>query len=337
MMEETEAIEAEIVSEKDSRLALILMPLVVLMGVVLFIAWLYISPPKNMETTRVEIEPGQSVRGIAEILKEANVIRSESLLYAIITGLHDPTNIYAGSYVFTPGTNVFRVAAKLAANEVESDLTRITLPEGIRLTAMADIAATNLPNFDAAEYLNNTNGLEGYLWPETYFVPDTYTADKLIELQQTTYEEKVAPLREAIEQSALSEAEVIILASIIEREANDETSMKMVSGILQNRLAIDMPLQADATIEYVLDTPLNELPAGQLAAELRETDSPYNTYNQIGLPPTPIGNPGLQAIEAVLYPTASDYFYYLTGIDGNFYYAKTLSEHNRNVELYLRP
>lgn len=299
--------------------------------------WFYSTPPPITDEAHVEIVSGQSVRSIATTLKEAGVVRSELLLYALITAFYDPTNIYAGTYIFTPDTNVYAVARKLAANEVESNLVRITFPEGIRLTDMATIASNQLPNFDAAEYLTETDGLEGYLWPDTYFVPEQYTAQDIAELQRTTYAEQVAELAQYIASSTLSEVELVILASIIEREANDEESMKMVSGILQNRLEINMPLQADATIEYILDTPLNELPEGQLALELRETESPYNTYKNTGLPPTPIGNPGKQAIEAAIYPTESNFYYYITGTDGEFYYARTLSEHNRNIELYLRP
>jgi len=143
-------------------------------------------------------------------------------------------------------------------------------------------------------------------------------------------------LQSQIAQSEFTEAEILILASILEREANSPESMGIVSGILQNRLAINMPLQADATIEYVLETPLGELPPGQLAAELRELDSPYNSYLNLGLPPTPIGNPGLTAIKAVLNPVETDYFYYVTDADGAFYYAETYDQHLQNIERYLR-
>jgi UPF0755 protein len=107
--------------------------------------------------------------------------------------------------------------------------------------------------------------------------------------------------------------------------------MKMVSGILQNRLSIGMALQTDASIEYVLDKPLSELSAEDL-----DLDTPYNTYMYPGLVPTPIGNPGLLAIDAVLNPTPSDFFYYITGNDGNFYYAETFEEHKQNIYKYLQ-
>ncbi len=105
----------------------------------------------------------------------------------------------------------------------------------------------------------------------------------------------------------------------------------MVAGILQNRLTLGMPLQADASVEYILEKPLSELTPEDL-----KINSPYNTYLNDGLPPTPIGNPGINAILAVLSPTESDYLFYITGDDGKFYYAKTFDEHRVNIAKYLR-
>jgi UPF0755 protein len=112
--------------------------------------------------------------------------------------------------------------------------------------------------------------------------------------------------------------------------------MRTVAGIFLNRLSINMALQADASIEYVIDTPLGELAPGQLASELRELDSPYNTYLYPGLPPTPIGNPGENAIRAIADPLKSNYFYYITGDDGEFYYAETYDQHQTNIARHLR-
>lgn len=301
-----------------------------------YVRTLFNAPESFSAEKNFEITSGMSVRDIAQEAQAQGIVRSNLLLYTILTYSYDPTNIYAGTYTFAEPADVFTVAKKLADKDIENPLTSVTIPEGVPLKTAAALAKRILPEFDVDEYLIATNGLEGKLFPETYFVPHTFTAQDFVDLQQDTYEENIAPLREAIEASPFTEWEVITLASIIEREANDEASMKMVSGIFQNRLNIGMALQADATIEYVLDTPLNELPAGQLASELRKTDSPYNTYLNTGLTPTPIGNPGLMAIKAVLEPTSSDNFYYITGNDGEFYYAKTLQGHNLNITKYLR-
>lgn len=293
---------------------------------------LQLNPPETFTSTATfEVTKGMSVRDIADAAKSSGVVRSSTILYAILTYSYDPTKIYAGTYVFDEPTSVFGVAQKLADQDTQEDLVRITFPEGIRLTQMAQIAATALPDFNPDEYLINTNELEGRLFPETYFVPETFTALDLIDLQRTTYEENMAPLRADIEKSEFTEQEVLILASIIEREASDEESMKMVSGVLQNRLSINMALQADASIEYTLGKPL-----GELLPEDLKIDSPYNTYLNPGLVPTPIGNPGIMAIKAVLYPTPSNYLFYITAPDGTFYYAETFAGHNQNIARYLR-
>ena len=131
--------------------------------------------------------------------------------------------------------------------------------------------------------------------------------------------------------TTLSNNNVLTLASLLEREANSEESMRIVSGILQNRLKIKMPLQVDASIEYILDKPLKELTPEDL-----DIDSLYNTYKHTGLPPSPIGNPGLLAIDAVLHPKISKNLFYITGKNGEFHYASTFAEHQRNIAKYLR-
>lgn len=298
-------------------------------------AWL-LAPQTLNGPISLEIEPGMSVRDIAALADERGIVRSELVLYSILTAFYDPTNIHAGRYVFNGSMHAFAVADKIANHEVDEDLISLTIPEGTRATLIAQIAGAELERFNEETYLTLALPEEGKLFPETYYVPPTFPAADLYQLQVDTYADATAPLRAAIASSSLSESEVLTLASILEREANDETSMKMVSGILQNRLELGMPLQADATIEYELDTPLNELPPGGLAQQIRELESPYNTYKNTGLPPTPIGNPGIMAISAVLVPTDSEYLYYLTSDDGTFHYAKTLDAHNRNIERHLR-
>jgi len=290
------------------------------------------SPPEAItDSVAFEVTQGMSVRDIADKAQILGLVRSSAILYVILTYSHDPTNIYAGTFTFNEAMSVFKVAEKLASNEIEKNLVRLTIPEGMRLTEIAQIAKKVLPDFDVDEYLVATENREGYLFPETYFVPKTFTAKDLIALQEKSYEENIQPIRSDIELSNLTEYEVLILASIVEREANDSESMKIVAGILQNRLAINMALQADASIEYILDKPLSKLTAEDL-----KIDSPYNTYLNTGLVPTPIGNPGNMAIEAVVHPTSTKYFYYITDEDGIFHYAETFSEHNRNIDKYLR-
>ena len=296
-----------------------------------------VAPPKEFpENSTIMIDRGMSVVDIVERFEQRHYVHSSNLLLIYLRFFYETENIKAGVYHFSEPVSLQEVAHTIAKIGPNDPLISVTFPEGSTVHDFAQIAQISLSEFETDEFLTYAAKYEGYLFPETYFVPDVFTDKQLFELLRETFETEIASLSEEIEQHPLNLNDIITLASIIEREANTPQSMKMVSGILQNRLKIGMPLQADASIEYVLDTPLNELPEGQLASALREIDSPYNTYLNTGLPPTPIGNPGMAAITAVLDPTLSDYFYYITDSDNIFHYAKTLSEHNRNIDRYLR-
>lgn len=290
------------------------------------------KPPANFPVNvPVSILEGTSAREATAIFAKAGLVRSELALYLSLIWWYEPSNIKASTYVFTKPIDTKSIAYELTQGNFATDLLRITHKEGERVSTIAATAEVILPNFDAEKFLELAEPVEGTLFPETYFVPLEYTAEELFVLMTKTFDEQIKLLEVEIDNHTLTLPEIIILASIIEREANSSTSMKMVSGILQNRLEIGMALQTDASIEYVLDKPLNELVPKDL-----EIDSPYNTYQNPGLPPTPIGNPGLEAIKAVLNPTPSDYLFYITGNDGNFYYAKNFDQHRLNIARYLR-
>lgn len=295
--------------------------------------FLYLArPPADFPVdSTLNIAPGENVRTIVNNFAAAEYVRSSDLLYLVLIMLHDATDIQAGVYEFTTPASVVEVARLITEVGPKDELVKITIPEGLPSKKIATIAEEVLPNFDAEAFLSLASNDEGILFPDTYFVPKDFTAEQLHALLRRTFQEKVEALFEESPASNLTTEEVIILASILEREANSPESMALVSGVLHNRLAIDMPLQADATIEYILDKPLSELVPADL-----EVDSPYNTYLYRGLTPTPIGNPGLVAIEAALNPTSSDYFYYITDAEGEFHFGKTFDEHRENIARYLR-
>ncbi len=277
------------------------------------------------------IEPGTGIKEVAINAEEAGLVKSSWLLYFYLITFFRDTPPQASTYMFERPHTTTQVAEFFAKGDHDSNLLSLTIPEGTSMKDIAKIAATNLPNFNSELFFQIAVGQEGYLFPETYFIPNTYNEEDLYSLLNNTFSEKVKTLEPALSNHELTLTEIVILASIIEREANSIESMRMVSGILQERLRIGMALQVDASMEYVLEKPLSELTAEDL-----KTDSPYNTYLNAGLPPTPIGNPGLDSIRAVLEPTESEYLFYITGDDGNFYYAKTFDEHRRNIERHLR-
>lgn len=293
-----------------------------------FLAQAPVDFPVN---TPIEVPAGDGVRAIATLLESKHVIQSRFLLYAVLYWYHDPKALKASTYQFAAPLDVYGVANKLVTGDFVSNLIHFTHKEGERATDIAVNAKNSLTNFDTAAFLALAVPLEGKLFPDTYLIPPDCSANNLVKTMTDNYEKNVVPLRPEIASSTLTENDVITLASIIEREANSPESMKMVSGILQNRLRIGMALQTDASIEYILNKPLKELTAKDL-----EVDSPYNTYSHRELPPTPIGNPGLTAITAVLEPTTSDYLYYITDREGNFHYAKTFDEHKKNVAIFLK-
>ncbi|MCA9353949.1 MAG: endolytic transglycosylase MltG [Candidatus Kaiserbacteria bacterium] len=279
----------------------------------------------------VTIEQGMNVNAITEMLAEKHIVQSKALLYYIILLFHDPTDIKASTYVFEHPLTTGEIALQLTQGDFDTDLVRFTHIEGERATMIAARAADVLPNFNPSNFIAEAEPLEGRLYPDTYFIPADYTDKQLLTLLLETFDEKTAPLEAQVASSSLSFDEILVLASIIEREANTPESMRLVSSVLQNRLEIDMALQTDASIEYILDKPLSELTPEDL-----EINSLYNTYLYPGLPPTPIGNPGLDAIMAVLEPAESEYFYYITDNEGVFHFSETYNQHLRNIDLYLK-
>lgn len=318
----------------DRALSLIATGILLVLIVVLITVWFLNTAPSSTANA-VTVEKGSTAADVAATLHAEGVVRSESLTYAALVILGNPSSIKAGDYVFSAGLSTYEIVKTIYASTPQDALVSVTLPEGITVHEMADILAAAIADFDAARLRELGAQQEGYLWPETYFVPTDFTADDAYELLTSTAAEKQTALF-TLYPSSLTHAEVVILASIVEREANTLESMRMVAGILLHRIEIGMPLQADATIEYALEEKLGELPEGQLADHLENLDSPYNTYLYPGLPPTPIGNPGEDALRAVLDPLVTENLYYITDESGVFHYAETYDEHLDNVNTYLR-
>lgn len=296
--------------------------------------WLSLSslPPQYFpQYMIVTIPEGASIPEVVEILETQDVVRSEELLRLVLAVFHKDEFIQAGDYRFDAALSVGSIASALTSGEYLIPPTRVVIPEGLHGEQIAQIITNTFLYDDAPELSPDAFDAHiGYLFPDTYYIPRDYTEEDFIELMRRTYEQKVGPLRPEFEAKGFTEAEVINLASIIEREASTMESKRRVAGILLNRLAIDMPLQVDATFYFLFEKTSAELTRADLA-----TDSPYNTYLYRGLPPTPIANPGLDSIKAVLDPIPSEDLFYLTAPDGTFYYAETNREHEANKSRYL--
>lgn len=200
---------------------------------------------------------------------------------------------------------------------------------------MAEIISKTL-NIPSIEIVRKTN--EGYIFPDTYMVPKNATFDTVYSIIKNN-SKFVEALQNIKKKSKLTEKEVLILASLVEREARLPSTREKIAGIILKRYLADWPLQIDATVQYILGYQPNEKSWWKkyLTEEDLKIDSPYNTYKNKGLPPDPICSPSLSSIEAVINANSSTpYWYYITDNNGVMHYAVTLEEHESNVQKYLR-
>ncbi len=172
---------------------------------------------------------------------------------------------------------------------------------------------------------------EGYLFPDTYFFLINDTPEKVVAKMNENLKNKTADLEDAIAKSKRSFHQILTMASLIEKEAANPEDRRIISGVLWKRFDQKMPLQVDAAFVYALGKNTYELTTADL-----KIDSPYNTYIHRGLPPTPIDNPGLDAIQAAIFPEKTPYWYYLSDKSGNIYYSKTFAEHVQKKNQYLK-
>lgn len=235
----------------------------------------------------------------------------------------------AGDYFFERPLPATLVAWRIARGTFILHPLKVTIPEGLTKFEVAALLAKKFGDFDEKAFAESAK--EGYIFPDTYFLAENTKAADAVRIMGRNFNSKITLIKDKIAASDRSLDEIIKMASIIEIEARDSTTRKVISGILWKRLDIDMPLQVDVSFAYINGKGTFELTKEDLAV-----DSPYNSYKYPGLPPTPISNPGLDAILAALSPTATDYFYFLSDKDGKMHYAIDFEEHKENRIKYLK-
>lgn len=282
------------------------------------------------------IVKGSSASQIGNKLEREGFIKSALAfkIYVQVTG--KAKRILAGEYRLSPSHSLFKVVGELTRGPVEI---WVTIPEGLRREEVVERfikglekKETETPAF-RKEFLEVSDGQEGFLFPDTYLFPKDSAASGVVNKMRSTFDIKTAELNEGIKASELTLREIVILASIIERETRTENERPIVAGVLINRLNIGMGLQADATVQYAVATSSNWWPV--LTRDDLATNSPFNTYRFRGLPPAPIANSGLSSLSAAVFPEETDFLYYLHDSKGQAHYAETLAEHNENIRKYL--
>jgi UPF0755 protein len=303
-----------------------------------------ISQPISEEDEKIslEIEEGESVSNILDSLQEKGLLRTldkyYTKFYLKINNLEG--NLQAGTYQIPKQLTIIELIQVLQEGRAQD--VWVLIPEGLRKDEIAEIVDNEFKDngvetFSKEEFLTLTEdkifidslelavdipNLEGFLFPDRYAFPRDANAQSVIEKMVANFKNKVG------EDFTYEE---IIFASIVEREGYNANDRPIIAGIILKRHREGWLLQTDATLLY----PVKDW-RHVITIQDKEDDNPYNTYKKLGIPPTPICNPGLQSIEDVWNPEETQYYFYIHDRDRNPHYARTLEEHNRNVNKYLR-
>ncbi len=301
------------------------------------------SPAGIEKTVELEISKGMTAGDIARMLREKGVIRS-ALYFKLVTKLNGYSMKFrAGRHEIKGTMNTHEIARLLTHNPPVPPDVKITVFEGLTIKETASILATTA-NIDSSEFVRlamdkdialklgvDNNTLEGYLYPDTYFIrPDTRPADmitRMVNRFNTVFNDS---LKVRAEEINMNVHEVVTLASIIVTEAGIDEDRPLISSVFHRRLKLKRPLEANPTIQYALGNKRRVL-----TADLK-IDSPYNTYTNRGLPPGPIASPGKKSLVAALYPADTKYLYFMADGKGGHVFSKSLGEHNKAVRQYRR-
>ncbi|GMX58604.1 MAG: endolytic transglycosylase MltG [Candidatus Microsyncoccus archaeolyticus] len=303
--------------------------------------------PKNIdfEEKTIIITSGETIINIASDLENQGIIKNRYVFLLTAFIKNDLKNIQAGNYLLNSKMSNNEIINMLASGKTIKN--KITIPEGWTNKEIADYLESK-ELFNKESVLNSLNsssynyefltdkpndlGLEGYVFPDTYFLETDESLENTIKIILSNFDKKLSPeLREEILKQNKTIFQIITMASLIEKEVITYEDKQLVSGILWKRIDANMPLQVDATIIYALGQKKESI-----SVEDTKIDSPYNTYKYRGLPIGPICNPGFESIKAAIYPKESSYWYYLSKSNKETVFSKTLEEHNVAKNKYLK-
>lgn len=296
------------------------------------------------KTAVVDVQRGMTTREIAWQFERAGVVRS-ALAFEIWSRLHSQEKLEAGEYRFDHPMTPPQVFAMVARGQVW--VTTLTVPEGWTMFDIADavqreglasrgafLRAARDPSL-IRNFAPHAPSLEGFLFPATYEFPHRTTAKAITDEMVWRFRQAWANLtRNDPAPSNLTPEQVVTLASLVQEETPKPEERPVIAGVFLNRLRIGYPLECDPSVIYALK--LAGLYNGQLHASEMDIQSPYNTYLHYGLPPGPIGNPGMPSLRAVLHPAQTDYLYFVADGRGGHVFSRTLAQQQRNVARYRR-
>lgn len=307
---------------------------VIIFLILIFLIWIIsysISPSDFPSRKIVSIKSGQYLSQVAEDFQNKKLIKSVFLFKVYVTILSGHKQVQAGDYLFDKPESSLKIAERVIKGEQGLPKYKVTIVEGMTAKQIGLLIKKSIPDFDSDTFFVLAKPYEGYLFPDTYYIYENATPQFVVDQLRNTFKDKIKTQLLAIQALGKELKDVIIMASIVEKEAVKMEDRKIIAGILWKRLEVGMPLQVDPPFYYTLGKDSLSLTTSDL-----RTDTPYNTYTNKGLPPTPIGNPGLSAIEATVNPTKSKYFFYLSDKSGAMHYAIDHDGHVANKNKYIR-
>lgn len=324
---------------------LIIIAFIAFLGVLFYSYFIYALTPSYNKIYEFEIKKGENLDDIGKILKDAQIIKDPFMfkLYLKING--KDTEIKAGEYKVEKIKSIEELIAILEKGQEK--LIKYTIPEGYNVEQIA-LKLSELGIVDREEFIDlaskrgkefnfmfsdeiNDGNLEGFLFPDTYFISEP-KASKIIQQMLGGFEKMFDDnMINKAKSNNMSIKDVVTLASIVEKEAKLDSERPIIASIFLNRLTNGWKIESCATVEYIV-----KKNADVLSLEDLEIDSPYNTYKYSGLPPGPICNPGKKSIIAAIYPSDTQYFYFVSKGDGSHAFSKTYKEHEENIRKYLK-
>lgn len=295
----------------------------------------------------VDIPNGSSTKDIAKILYDNKLIKNELVFEYNAKISNEAVNFKAGKYKLKQSQTNNQIIDIIASGKVFNEGTKVTFPEGLTYKETIELLVkSNLGEKETFEKLINSPkefyeefeflkeediiSLEGFLYPSTYYFDEKSSEKEILSVMLNQFKKVYENnLKENLEDTELTLQEVVNLASIVEKEAVLDEDRPIIASVFFNRLDIDMPLQSDATIQYAFDERQEIVYYKDL-----EIDSPYNSYKNKGLPPTPIANPSVKSMEAVIYPDNTDYLYFVATMDGGNNYSTNYEDHLKFVKEY---
>lgn len=294
-----------------------------------------IMPVNKFDTSNIifVINQGESLNQIIDKLHKNNLIRSKIAFYTYIRFNRLDRKLQAGVFNVNKAMNVKQLVNIFLTGSLDVS---VTIIEGIRKEQIADILEEKV-GIERRTFIEEAE--EGYLFPDTYFIPKEASVGAVLSIFEKNFTRKYSQSVMTITQKENKKIkDIVILASLIEREANNEKDRKIIANILIKRLMNNWPLQVDATIQYALGYDAYEKTwwKKNLTVDDLKINSPFNTYQNVGMPPAPICNPGLSSLISAAEATGdTPYWFYLTGKDGITRYSKTIEEHQELIKKYL--